>query len=160
MQKIRRLSSNFVALCVVACLGDGTEPTEPGAPAIAGTYVLQSVAGRILPAPLPFCDPTCSETKLVIRDTLEITSGSELRFNWIVYFAEDEAHPEERAVITGTIALLSVGYALLAENHPVLPSSVTAGAFRRAPDGSYELYAYPPWESAGLALFTHAKVVQ
>lgn len=147
----------LLASAAVLCsctLGGGADPvTPPPTVPDTGRFILQSAEGRLLPAPVTYCNPSCSGTRLVFADTFQVSSGSPMRFSWNVSFAEDSTSARQRIVVIGTLISIPIGYSLSAENHPILPQNLISGLFYRTPTGSYELRAHPPWRGSGLTLF-------
>lgn len=156
---IPELVFSFAVTALIAgCLGESATEVEPPETTVLGSYLLVSVAGNDLPAPLAFCNPTCSGTRLVVTDTLEIEDVSVPRFRWSVVFAEDAISPVQRVEVTGRLVGALSGFYLESDNHPVVPQTTYIGLFFIAQNGRYELEAYPPWKSSGFARFSHVRV--
>jgi hypothetical protein len=149
---MHRLALSIIALAsTLACSGDNSSGPEPPPTSGIGRFLLQSVGGQILPASVPYCPATCTETstsRLVFPDTFEIQTGTTQRFKWVVSFADNAEGPLQRIVVVGALTVTNCCLSLFADNHPILPASITMGLFYRHPTtGAYYLNAALPWKS-------------
>ena len=135
----------------LACGSDDASAPEPPPTPEIGRFLLQSVVGQSLPAPVPYCPVTCSGSsvsRLVFPDTFEIQAGTTQRFRWAISFAENSAAPVQRIIVVGGLTVTTCCLSLNAENHPIVPASISMGLFyRHRTTGVYYLNAALPWKS-------------